>query len=274
LNYLDGRSSIEALLDDLATPDWVSDVTLDTNNHVQSLFFAHQKQVELFRINPDILMMDCTYRTNRYRLPLLHILGCTSLGKFFSVGFCFLCQETELAYHWAVATFFRLIIPSTLPRVFISDQEIALKSAARILLLSVPQLLCVWHIEKNILIHAQLAWRNADGNTPQEKEIITQKRDEFMGRWKQLVYVKTESEFNIKWAQFLSDYSSQIELCNYLKEYQYPIRSQWAAPWTSRYRHFGTVTSSPIEGMHKVLKDYVQTSQGNLSLSFLNNLYH
>jgi hypothetical protein len=98
--FLNGRSPIEALLDELSTsPDWVFDVKYDTENHVQCLFFAHEKQVELLRANPDILLMDCTYRTNKYRMPLLHILGCTNLQTFFSAGFCFLREETELDYY-------------------------------------------------------------------------------------------------------------------------------------------------------------------------------
>jgi MULE transposase domain len=163
--------------------------------------------------------------------------------------------------------FLHLMALPTLPRVFISDQENALRSAVDALLPDIPQLLCVWHIEKNVLVKAKLAWRDADGKTPQEKEIIAQKRQEFMGRWTQLVYTKTEHEFNVKWAQLLRDYSSQIELCEYLQQYQHPNRYKWAGPWTSLHRHFGTVTSSPIEGMHRVLKEYVMTSQGNSSLS-------
>lgn len=77
--HLNGRSSIETLLDDLSTGDWIFTVKKDDSNHVQNLFFAHQKQVELLLTNPDVLLMDCTYRTNRYKLPLLHILGCTNL---------------------------------------------------------------------------------------------------------------------------------------------------------------------------------------------------
>jgi hypothetical protein len=136
-DYLNRRSPMEALLDELSTPEWISDVKLDADNHVQNLFFAHQNQVELLLANPDILLMDCTYRTNRYRLPLLHILGCTNLGTFFSAGFCFLKEETELDYYWAISTFLRLTNVSH-PQVFISDQEQALKSAAQELLPSVP----------------------------------------------------------------------------------------------------------------------------------------
>jgi hypothetical protein len=84
--HLDGRSPMEALLDDLSTADWIFAVKKDNNSRIQNLFFAHQKQVELLLANPDVLLMDCTYRTNKYKLPLLHILGCTNLQTFFSAG--------------------------------------------------------------------------------------------------------------------------------------------------------------------------------------------
>src|SRR5579871_2251040 len=108
------------------------------DNHVHNLFFAHQKQIELLLANPDILLMDCTYRTNKYKLPLLHILGCTNLQTFFSAGFCFLHNETQEDYYWAISNFL-LKTGTSEPRVFISDQEDALKLAARSLLPRVPQ---------------------------------------------------------------------------------------------------------------------------------------
>jgi hypothetical protein len=65
--HLDGRSPIETLLDDLSTDQWVFSVQKDECEHVKTLFFAHKKQVELLLSNPDVLLMDCTYRTNKYR---------------------------------------------------------------------------------------------------------------------------------------------------------------------------------------------------------------
>ena len=93
---------------------------------------------------------------------------------------------------------------------------------------------------------------------------MKQKRTNFLARWEQVVYVKTELAFYEMWRKLLNDYSSQRELCNYLKECQYPNRHQWAVAWTSHYRHYGTVATSAGEGKHKVLKDYIGTSQGNL----------
>jgi hypothetical protein len=261
--HLNGRSPIETLLDDLSSPEWIFDVKRDSDNRVQYLFFAHKKQVEMQRANPDVLMMDCTYRTNKYKLPLLHILGCTNLQTFFSAGFCFLRNETQLDYHWAVSTFlYKTGTPQ--PRVFISDHEDALKSSARQLLPRVPQLLCVWHVNKNVQTKVQLEWRTSEAKTKEEKKAMEDQRSDFMGRWNQIVYSKTEAEFESKWKALQNDYKNQDALCRYLRKNQYPVRHQWARPWTSQHRHYGTTSTSPLEGMHKVLKDYLMTSKGDL----------
>jgi hypothetical protein len=251
------------LLDDLTSPEWVFDLKRDSENRVQNLFFAHRKSIELLRANPDVLLMDCTYRTNKYGLPLLHIVGCTNMQSFFSAAFCFLRTEKDLDYWWALSTFLRST-EAPRPRVFISDNEDALKSAARSVFPGVPQLLCVWHINMNVLTHAQLAWRTADGRTKEEKTAIDEKRAVFMKRWDQVAYAKTEADFESEWAQLFKDYASQQDLCAYLAKNKYGTREEWAKAWTSQHRHYDTVTNSPLEGMHKVLKDYLMTSRGDL----------
>lgn len=70
--------------------------------------------------------------------------------------------------------------------MFISDQEEALKMAARALLPEVPQLLCVWHMNKNVQTKAQQTWRDADGRTKEEKQKIAEYRAGFMKRWTQV----------------------------------------------------------------------------------------
>lgn len=184
-NALGTRTPVEALLDELSSDEWVFDVKKDSTNRIQHLFFAHRKQVELLHANPDILLMDCTYRTNKYRLPLLHILGCTNLQSFFSAGFCFLRTETQQDYQWAISTFIaKTRMP--LPRIFISDQEDALKSAILWLLPSIPQLLCIWHVNKNVQTKAQQVWRDANCGSREEKQKTIEMRERFMSRWNQV----------------------------------------------------------------------------------------
>jgi len=58
--------------------------------------------------------------------------------------------------------------------------------SARALLPGVPQLLCVWHINKNVQTKAQQIWRDADGTTKEEKQSIAEQRASFMKRWTQV----------------------------------------------------------------------------------------
>jgi hypothetical protein len=49
-----------------------------------------------------------------------------------------------------------------------------------------------------------------------------------------------------------------------LQDNQHSTRTEWAATWKSHHRHYNTITSSPVKGIHKVLKDYLITSRGDL----------
>jgi hypothetical protein len=123
--------------------------------------------------------MNYIYRTNKYKLPLLHILGCTNLQTYFSAGFCFLRNETQHACDWAVFTFLSRTGISYLC-LFVSDQEDVLKAAARELFLTVPQLLCVLYINLNVQTKAQLVWRDADGIISEERDNIVKQRAQSM----------------------------------------------------------------------------------------------
>ena len=57
------------------------------------LFFAHFKGIELAQAFPEVLLIDCTYRTNMYNMPLLHFTGVTPTGENFSIGFALLLAE-------------------------------------------------------------------------------------------------------------------------------------------------------------------------------------
>ena len=57
------------------------------------LFFAHFKGIELAQAFPEVLLIDCTYRTNMYNMPLLHFTGVTPTGENFSIGFTLLSAE-------------------------------------------------------------------------------------------------------------------------------------------------------------------------------------
>ena len=84
----------QALLKRLHTSDkWYVWFLKDSKDRVTHLFFARSSSQEMLKENWEVVIMDATYKTNRYKLPLLIITGINALGGSFYVAFCFLAGE-------------------------------------------------------------------------------------------------------------------------------------------------------------------------------------
>ena len=75
---------------------------MDAWDQLTNLFFAYNPSLDWLAKYPDILFIDCTYKTNRYNLPLCIITSTTACNKTFYVGFAFIRHEDQASYHWLV----------------------------------------------------------------------------------------------------------------------------------------------------------------------------
>ncbi|XP_028098245.1 uncharacterized protein LOC114297967 [Camellia sinensis] len=83
----------------------------------------------LLRSLPKVLIMDCPYKTNRYRLPLLEIVGVTSTDMSFSVAFAYLQFERIDNYVWVLTTLRSPFDDIVIPEVIVTDRKLALMNA-------------------------------------------------------------------------------------------------------------------------------------------------
>jgi hypothetical protein len=103
--FLDGRSPIQALLTSL--PDegnWIFNYEKNADDVVTALFCTHRTCLEILRMNPyiNILIMDCTYKTNKYKMPSLDIVGIPATSATFFVGFGFIQNEQQTSYDFVL----------------------------------------------------------------------------------------------------------------------------------------------------------------------------
>ncbi|XP_058783719.1 uncharacterized protein LOC131658444 [Vicia villosa] len=70
---------------------YIARYTYKTNKRVKLLIMFHL-----------VLIFDCTYKTNRYLLPLLDIVGVTSTKLTFSVGFSYMEHKRKRNFTWAL----------------------------------------------------------------------------------------------------------------------------------------------------------------------------
>ncbi|XP_038707173.1 uncharacterized protein LOC120002472 [Tripterygium wilfordii] len=79
--------------------------------------------LERWRAFPHVLLMDATYKTNRYKMPLLEIVGVTATNMTFCIAFVFLHSEKVFNYTWALRCLQSTMAECTGPRVIITDKE-------------------------------------------------------------------------------------------------------------------------------------------------------
>jgi hypothetical protein len=151
---LKGGQPIEALLEKVQKGQYVFYYKTDSINCITHLFFIHPKSIEILNLYPDLFLLDCTYKTNRFKLSLLNIVGSTCLNTTFYIVFYFLKHEDKESYIWALSYIKSLYNNLLLPKTLIMDRDMALLGVSCTVFPEAGQILCIWHVEKNILIHA------------------------------------------------------------------------------------------------------------------------
>ncbi len=98
---------------------------LDKNLRIRRLFFAKITSQKVLKLNYEVLLMDCTYKTNVYKMPLCIITGVAPLNTTYYVAFAFLSSETVDDYRWvfgAVKKLYEFLdIPD--PKVTVPDAD-------------------------------------------------------------------------------------------------------------------------------------------------------
>ena len=74
---------------------------LNDEDVVHDIFWCHPDAVKLVNACNLVFLIDSTYKTNRYRLPLLDFVGVTPTGMTFSAGFAYLEGERLNNVVWA-----------------------------------------------------------------------------------------------------------------------------------------------------------------------------
>ena len=87
----------------------------DETGRVQSLFLVPRTGIELIQRHPFILKFDCTYKKNRFNMPLLNTCGASATKSAPSLGCCFLSTETKASYAWTLRQLRELIQEEQIP---------------------------------------------------------------------------------------------------------------------------------------------------------------
>jgi MULE transposase domain/FAR1 DNA-binding domain len=253
-NLLNGRTPIQALFDKYYNNNnFITAFETDSNNNLTHFLFCKKESIELYKKFHTTITIDCTYKTNKFGMPLMNVVGMCSSNKTFFICFVFMVQEQYKNYFWGLRKIKDLIFKHTLPSIIVTDRELALMDSIKNVFPNSVNLLCIWHINKNI--KARYSKLN------KTKEDI----DTFMESWNKVIYNSKIDEFEHQLYEFKRKYNSDIDIITYIDNTWINIhKEKFITAFTNEYLHFNSTSSSRVEGAHSIIKKYLLVSTGHV----------
>ncbi|XP_068492204.1 uncharacterized protein [Phaseolus vulgaris] len=169
-------------------------------------------------------------------------------------GTHFTTDEKEKNFIWALQKFRGSLLTSHVgPEVIVCDRDLALMNAINIVFPKARNLLCRFHINKNVkakckmLVDSVEAW-----------EVV-------MDSWRTII----DCTYIAKFDEFIKSFETIFSPWPLLVEY---VKNTWIIPhkekfvkcWTDSLMHLGNTTSNRVESAHWSLKRILQNNMGDL----------
>jgi hypothetical protein len=260
-----GQSTIHALADELVDQGFRSHFCLDQENRVTAVFFTNQASLTYTKSYPEVMMLDCTYKTNKYKMPLLDIVGIDACGKSFCIAFAFMSGEEEADYIWVLSRLRQVYEAQgiALPSVILTDRCLACMNAiADIAAFPEPtHLLCIFHINQAVLTYCQPRFTKGSDDPQGYSKWL-----EFQKSFNHVIASETHGVYNERLAKFKDTYtpSHRDEVGYIMTTWLNPYKEKFVKAWVRNTLHFGQTTTSPAEGIHNLLKRHLNNNQADL----------
>ncbi len=106
---LESMTSMQTMLHQLDENDWRCAFQKNRLNQMTHLFFSKKTSQSILKINYKVLIMNCTYKTNRYEMSLMIISDEIVLHKIFYVLFCFMTKKNKNDDVWILQQLKRFV---------------------------------------------------------------------------------------------------------------------------------------------------------------------
>jgi len=239
---------------------------------LEDIFFAHPESIKLLNTFPTVLVIDSTYKTNDYRMPLFEIVGWTSTKMTYSVGFAFLHFELEDNFTWALTMVKGLLSSKdNMPEVIVTDMDGALMNAVGTVFPETYTMLCFFHIGKNVgtdcKVHpkppkdAKVDNKELKKNKVKNREVV----EKVVIALRELVESPTEESYASNLLKFKEVCMPFPEFITYVETTVLNLHEKFVRAWTNKVLHLGCRTTNIVELAHGVLKKYLRSSVGDLA---------
>ncbi|XP_021986627.1 protein FAR1-RELATED SEQUENCE 5-like [Helianthus annuus] len=257
LNLYIGKHDAEMVVQRLTlkkkyNPDFSCDYFTTDEGNLGGLFWADEVMKHNFIMFGDVVAFDATYRSNKYDMVFVPFTGIDNHHRNVTLGAALLGSETAEAYTWLLKAFKKAF--GAVPRVVVTDQDLAMKKAIRDVFTTSRHRLCMWHIMKKLA----------------EKVGVTIRRDKtFKRRLCDIVWTDSIEPiyFESKWMEIIRDFN--LTGNKWLTD-MYAIRNDWIPA----YYHHEHMSGLMRTTSHSESENHFFGQVANSSLTLVEFLSH
>ncbi|XP_026440583.1 protein FAR-RED IMPAIRED RESPONSE 1-like [Papaver somniferum] len=175
-------------------------VDLDEEGHLDKVFWADGRSREAYKEFGDVISFDTTYLVNKYNMPFAPFVGVNHHGQSILLGSGLVSHENSDSFEWLFSQWLDCMSGHAPPAI-ITDQDLAMKKAVKIVLPNSRHRWCLWHVMKK-LSEKFKSYKNYDRIKYSMKKVVydTQYPSEFETKWKEMI-----DKYNLSNNEWLKD---------------------------------------------------------------------
>ena len=216
----------------------------ENNKSYTKLFICSNLMKEHYKYYGDVVLLDSTYRVNKYRLPIVLFSGFTHTGKNCIFGIGIINNETEKTYKWLFTQFFQ--IHTAFCSIIVTDHDPSIETVINSNYKNITHLLCKWHVLQSFNKNFSYLVSMNCGNL--KNKIFS------------LSYIESKEEFQKTYSEVQNSLEEKkfVKSINYLEK-MYKIKEKWAEAFLPHYFTGGVHTTSRAESLNALIKKYLSS---------------
>ncbi|XP_058748867.1 protein FAR1-RELATED SEQUENCE 4-like [Vicia villosa] len=221
-------------------PKFFYAIDLNEEHRLRNVFWVDSKGLEDFGYFADVVSFDTTYFTSKYKIPLVLFVGVNHHIQPTLLGCALIADETVFTFAWLLQTWF-IAMGEHAPRVFLTDQNEAIKAAVAAVFPGTHHCFCLWHVLEKI---------------PKQLEFLGTWHDSFMEKFNKCIFKSwTEDQFERRWWKMVDRF--KLRDVKWVQSL-YDDRACWVPTFMRDISFAGLSTGSRSESLNSLFDKYVQ----------------
>lgn len=221
-------------------PKFFYAIDLNEEHRLRNVFWVDSKGLEDFGYFTDVVSFDTTYFTSKYKIPLVLFVGVNHHIQPTLLGCALIADETVFTFAWLLQTWF-IAMGEHAPRVFLTDQNEAIKAAVAAVFPGTRHCFCLWHVLEKI---------------PKQLEFLGTWHDSFMEKFNKCIFKSwTEDQFERRWWKMVDRF--KLRDVKWVQSL-YDDRACWVPTFMRDISFAGLSTGSRSESLNSLFDKYVQ----------------